>query len=656
MKQANPTDVLNHARELIIAGQLEEAKELARNACKGDKSNVELRLLLGNICGQLQQFDDAIRSFRYAVDQAPDDSRAHFGLANALYAANRLDDAAQACRRAIELQPVRAEYWQLLAMIYGLLGNPDEAADCLRQVIELTPGDAQAYRSLGYIQQTQNRLDDALASYKKAVECKADFADVYNDIGLVLQEQGQIQEAIAQYKQSLRIRPDFIAAMINLGDLLLTRFQMEEAQKYFESVLAIDKENPRALCGLGISQLERGYMEEAHNSFNRALSLDPTYEKATVNIARLHERQGNYDEALALLQPLIDRGDNKDAITAFALLSTHFQLEKKAIELMEHSLSNGKPTSAQKAEMHFLLGKLYDKMEKYYYAFRNFEMGNQLKTVDFRSSEHTRLVDSLIDTYCKENLPALAHGTPSDRQPVFIVGMPRSGTSLVEQILSVHPHVQAAGELTLINRFAAMMQEMLHTRHSYPEGILNLTRDDLESLAQQYLNELPPEGDDRAFFTDKMPHNFLHLGLIQQIFPNARVVHCIRDARDTCLSCYTYDFSGVHPYAYDLQTLGEYYLQYQRLMKHWGTVLSIPIYHLDYEQLVSDQEREIRKLVEFCSLEWDDRCLDFHTSNRLVLTSSYDQVRRPMYNSSIGRWKHYERHIQPLLKVLKLAD
>jgi hypothetical protein len=231
--------------------------------------------------------------------------------------------------------------------------------------------------------------------------------------------------------------------------------------------------------------------------------------------------------------------------------------------------------------------------------------------------------------------------------------MPRSGTSLAEQILSAHPDVQAAGELTTVNRLAAHLHETTQTHKPYPECALHLTQDHLALLAETYLADLPADGKDKAFFSDKMPHNFLHLGLIQQIFPNARIVHCTRDARDTCFSCYSFDFNGEHPYAYDLTSLGKFYMQYLRIMEHWQAVLDIPIYNLDYEQLVRDQEKETRLLLDFCGLDWNDSCLQFHTSTRFVRTSSYDQVRRPMYSSSIGRWKNYEKHLEPLLQVLE---
>lgn len=653
MDALSTSELLKLAREAMAKGDLEDAKNLAMRACENEPGSVDGWLLLGSIHGQLQVYENAIRNFRTAVNLAPTSGRGYLGLANALYAAGRLQDAIKVCRQLIDIEPVNAEHWYLLATIAWLHGDIDESTSCLHRVIELAPTHAMAHRSLGYLLQSQGRLEEALNCYRRFLEYRPDDPGACNDIGVVLQELGRAEEAVAQYSKALRIRPDFIDANINLGALLLTLFSVEEAERCFRSVLAVDRGNTRALCGLGTVLQEQGKNDAAHASFSKALALDPNFEGAVVKLARLYERQGDYEKALSMLQPLVDSGDNADAAAAFALLALRVNQGERAISVLESMLERGVPTRALRLEMHFSLGRLYDRQGEYAAAYRNFAAGNSLKAVDYNLSDHDHMIHSLIDTYNRESIAGLKMAVISDRQPIFVVGMPRSGTSLAEQILSVHPDVQAAGELAAINRIAAMLHQVVPQGRPYPGGAPHLSSGSLERLKKQYLEELPEEGRQKAFFTDKMPHNFLHLGFIKQLFPNARIVHCVRDVRDTCFSCYTYDFNGEHPYAYDLETLGEYFLRYRRLMKHWEDVLEMPIYNLSYERLISDQEQEIRKLIGFCGLEWNERCLEFHESRRLVLTSSYDQVRRPIYSSSVGRWKHYERHIQPLIRILE---
>jgi len=240
----------------------------------------------------------------------------------------------------------------------------------------------------------------------------------------------------------------------------------------------------------------------------------------------------------------------------------------------------------------------------------------------------------------------------SDR-PVFIVGMPRSGTSLIEQILASHPQVFGAGELTDIVRLPLSLHTMLGTERKYPQCLSLLTQDRIDTFAQHYLDKLASLSPDASRVIDKMPGNFMHLGFIELLFPDARIIHCMRDPLDTCLSCYFQDFSRSHPYSYDLENLGAFYNEYRKIMQHWRSVLSIPMYEIQYEELVADQEMKSRELVEFCGLEWDERCLNFHETKRYVGTASYDQVRQPMYKKSAGRWKNYENRIDVLKKSLK---
>jgi hypothetical protein len=228
--------------------------------------------------------------------------------------------------------------------------------------------------------------------------------------------------------------------------------------------------------------------------------------------------------------------------------------------------------------------------------------------------------------------------------------MPRSGTSLVEQILSTHPGVYGAGELTAIDQFARHLGDA--TGDAYPQSALHLDQATIDAAARQYLAALQDLAPSAIRVTDKMPGNFLHLGLIQLLFPGARVIHCRRDPLDTCLSCYFQQFNQGQTFSYDLSDLGHHYRQYQRLMRHWQSVISLPMLDVHYEDLVADQEAMSRKMLEFCGLDWTDECMRFYESKRYVATASYDQVRQPIYHKSVGRWRHYERYLGPLKTAL----
>jgi hypothetical protein len=266
---------------------------------------------------------------------------------------------------------------------------------------------------------------------------------------------------------------------------------------------------------------------------------------------------------------------------------------------------------------------------------------------------HRLEMDALMNIYSPEFMARMPRASIRSERPVFIVGMVRSGTSLVEQILASHPAVYGAGELPDIIQTVLSLHTVLGTEQHYPQCLSKLTQEKTDWLAQQYLGHLASLSPDAARVIDKMPGNFMHLGFIELLFPGARIIHCMRDPLDTCLSAYFQDFSRTHQYSYDLSNLGAFYREYLRVMQHWREVLKLPMLEVRYEELVANQEAVTRRMVEFCGLEWDERCMQFHKAKRYVATASYDQVRQPLYNKSAGRWKHYERFLEPLRKGLR---
>jgi hypothetical protein len=261
--------------------------------------------------------------------------------------------------------------------------------------------------------------------------------------------------------------------------------------------------------------------------------------------------------------------------------------------------------------------------------------------------------DELIEVFSAENAARRPRAVNKSRLPIFIVGMPRSGTSLIEQILASHSEVYGAGELEDLPALVDSLAEMVGSKTPYPQCVDILKRKGLDEIAQRHLGKLAGLSMKAARVTDKMPHNFLHLGVIDMLFPGARVIHCMRDPIDTCLSIYSLPFNASHHYSSDLVNLGAHYQRYQGLMAHWKKVLRVPMLDIQYEELVNNQEEVTRKMLDFCGLGWEERCLRFYESERSVVTFSYDQVRRPLYKKSVARWKNFEQHLGPLIKALQ---
>ena len=339
----------------------------------------------------------------------------------------------------------------------------------------------------------------------------------------------------------------------------------------------------------------------------------------------------------------------------FAAISRHIDRQDEAIALLKKLLAGPIYEPRLLMPLHFGLGKLLDEQGHYDAAFEQFREANALKPRRFDTSKHRRFIDSMIKTFDHDTIARLARSSLLNDRPVFIIGMPRSGTSLVEQILSSHPQIHGAGELQDILRMAERLPKMVKLEHPYPVCVTGLDTGVADTLAGEYLDHLRALAPDARCVTDKLPGNFLHLGLISRLFPGARIVHCRRDPIDTCLSCYFQNFTADHGYAYNLEHLGFYYRQYERLMHHWFSVVDNPILVVHYEQLVRDTKPTVQAMLEFCSVPWDDVCLHFYESGRPVTTASYDQVRRPPYTTSIGRWRHYARYLQPLRTALGSA-
>jgi hypothetical protein len=327
------------------------------------------------------------------------------------------------------------------------------------------------------------------------------------------------------------------------------------------------------------------------------------------------------------------------------------------IDEAKRALAAGSLDTDQRATLNFALAKVLEEDGDFDAAFSCFQASNDLRTGTdrYRSEQFSASVDRKITIFSEELFAAKAQIGSASEGLVFVVGMPRSGTTLVEQILASHPQVYGHGELTYLDRLPRSLPERLGGREPYPECVTALDAATVRDIAQEHIARLQRDGSDAVWNVDKLPQNFENLGLITLLFPRARVIHCTRDPLDTCLSCYCQDFGPRHAFTRNLEDLGRYFRDYQRLMTHWYATLPIPLLNVPYEELVGAQDVWSRRLIDFLDLPWDERCLRFYETKRPVLTASVWQVRQPIYASSIGRWRHYAAHLGPLFRGLGIA-
>jgi Flp pilus assembly protein TadD len=440
--------------------------------------------------------------------------------------------------------------------------------------------------------------------------------------------------------------------------LLLARAESDagspaRAQERLRAALRLSPDDPRLHYRLAIAQRRAGRIAEALQLLERALALAPGDPLILSAKADLLDMSARHAEALAVLEPVLHAGDTPLSVAvAFARLSPKVGRQGEAAGVLQTALARGPVAPANRAVALFALAHLLDDLGEFDRAFEAVTAAHALRQVEFDPAAHARQIDDAIRLWTPESLAPIQRARARAPRPVLIVGMPRSGTSLVEQILASHPAVFGAGERGELTRIA----HELAGRPALASPLLTdpapLRRQTVERCARRYLDMLRDAGGDAPVVSDKNPTNFLHLGLAWALLPEARVIHCVRDPRDTGLSCYFHDFGGVLSFVHDLGHIGAFWRDYRRLMEHWRSVLGLPIHDVVYEDLVVDQEAQTRRMLDFLGLPWDDACLRFEKTERITLTDSNRQVRRGLYSSSVNRWKRYEKHLGPLLEAL----
>lgn len=598
-----------------------EAKALCTKICHADGGkDAEAWFLLGAIHGQLESFDEAEKC----------------------------------CRQAIALRPGVPVIFFNLGIALQKQGKIEQAIDCFRQAISLNPNYAEAHNELGVSLRLSgiDQMDAAVECYRKALALKPDFPEAHYNRAAGLSELGKYDDAYEHFKEALRLRPGMLKASIAYAKLLMKSSDNEQCVAVLESGIRHHPDNPELRYMLGKTKLRMGRHQESLDIFNYLLELAHDKEYASADCALVLERMGEFDKAYSLLQPFLEGATDISVGITYVALSKHIDQRVEAAALLERLLLNGNPDDERRQPAYYALGKLYDEMKEYDRAFASFQRAAALEKVQFDLKTHERLFSATMTAFGAENIRLRPRASNKSRLPIFIVGMPRSGTTLVEQILSSHTEVYGAGELGDLTSIRREIPRYLNSKTPYPYCIDALKRKQIDEIAGRHLARLGAFSRSATRVTDKMPHNFLNLGLIDLLFPGARVIHCMRNPIDNCLSIYSQDFNSAHDYAFNLESLGAYHRLYQKMMEHWKQVLRIPILEVQYENLVANQEEGSRRLIEFCGLQWEDRCLNFHENRRLVNTFSYDQVRRPMYKKSVERWRNYEQHLGPLISAL----
>jgi tetratricopeptide (TPR) repeat protein len=578
----------------------------------------------------------------------PDDAVAQVNAANALARAGRLSEAAAGYLNVLALRP---DFVEAHANLGGLLleqGLADQAVASCARALAIQPDFAPAHQTLAQARFSQGRFDEAAEHARGAVAINAEFAEAHNTLGNALMKLARLEEALASFRRAVALKPDFVEAHMNSGRALRSIGHLDLAAAGYQRALELNPEFAPAHAELAtVLRLQRRSQESERNA-RRAMSIDPKSTAALAVLAELRADAGQFAQAEQLHRRIISLDENAlESWAALARLRRMTAADGEWRAAAERLLAASWP-ARREMPLRYAIAKYFDDLRDFDRAFAHYQRANALSAQCAPPHDRaalTRTVDLIIRSQDRSWIERRQLAGDFSERPLLIVGMLRSGTTLAEQILASHPQAFGAGELTF---FGAETAAAVANSAAAGSG-LDFTEAELRRLAAGYLDLLQRLSSGAARVIDKFPTNFFLLGLIRAVLPRARIIHMQRDPRDTCLSIYFQQFEAANTYANDLQDLAHYYGEYQRLMRHWCNILpSDTLLHVPYERLVAEPEAWSRRMLEFVGLPWDARCLDFHRTERSVVTASRWQVRQVMSTSSVGRWRNYQQHLGPL--------
>ena len=501
----------------------------------------------------------------------------------------------------------------------------------------------------------KGNLADAELCFREVLRHKPDSIDGLNLLAMVLAAEKKYGEAVTCLQKAIAVQPGDPILLGNLGGLLNEANDPVAAIGYLREAIRLKPDHIEAIVSLAGALQSAGRIEEAGKQFDKALKLQPTHARALLGKATLAQKSGNTKSAIEGFRTF--RKYYPKEVSPLVQILLTAKVTPGLPEMRQAELRAMDPlTKRERSSLHYALAKAYDDLNRYDDPMANL-MAAKSGAEAFDSNSHRRTYTELKNVFTSDFISSRNSWGHESEVPVFVVGMPRSGTSLIEQIIASHPKAFGAGELNDLGFLAATlgMKGIRDDASVDPDRIRSLTASQLSTAATKFLDGLLLRSPKAQRIIDKMPHNYERLGLIALMFPKSRIIHCRRDPLDTCLSIFMQHFAFSHPYASNLRTLGEYYRTYVELMDHWRNVLPLSILEVDYERLVVDAPSEVRRIIDFLGLKWDESCLNFHRTQRNVATSSHWQVRQPIYSSSVKRWQNYRSHLEPLIVALGIS-
>lgn len=666
------------------AGQVSEAERLCQHVLAVWPGQSDAMHLMGLMAHAYGNLDIAIDHLRRAC-QVPRVAPIYLSnLAEMCRQRGLLVEGEEAARRAVGADNALIAGWNNLGIIQQEAGKLEESLVSLERVVALQPDYAEARNNLGNTLKRLGRLNEAKAQYEEALRLAPAYVEAMSNLANLLTDLGDFDDAIAMARRAIETNPTMADAYINAAAAEVARHRYFDALRWIDAMLAFAPLNVGALGVRATVLRHLDRLDEALAEARRAVAIAPENGEAHNILGEVLQALDHGEEALAAFERagslvgfatekamlnrgvlMMERGDKVGAQQAFEQLigqfprsvpawfnyadMHHFSPEDPAIGAMESLMASGKVQAlGDRTALNFALGKAWLDAGNPERAFACLDEGNRLKRSSFAFDigQTLRWMEDIAAKFSAEAMGRPVKAQVGGNMPIFVIGMPRSGTTLIEQILGSHPAIKAGGELSHISLLA-------NNAGPFPVAAANLSAEQEMALGDEYLRLVRSGAGHHRHVVDKMPSNFLHAGFIHRILPDARIIHVRRDPVDTCLSCYTKLFTREQMFTYDMGELGRFYRGYEKLMEHWRDILPADRFiEVAYEDVVANLEAEAKRLVDFIGLDWDPACMMFHKTKRTIRTASMNQARDPLFSSSVGRWRPLAPYLGPLLTAL----
>ncbi len=588
------------------------------------------------------------------MTSVPENTSANLVECQRLIQAGKPDDALRRLSQLVEAEPDNSDALNVLGELLGAMGRIDDATDAFEKALRARPGFSEARMNLAMAMMHAGRIDEARKQCESVIAGNRGFAPAYQQLAGICHATGDFAGAVRNLREVIQLQPQNHVALTNFGAALQFQGRFEKAEQMYRQALDIEPRHADALCNLGMLCLQLGRGKEAREHLTATLQIQPENLTARAGLADQLTVNGDYRAAFDMLDPVIQgQMVTPNIAVAYARCTSGLNEAASALPVVEHALNLRGINSSNVVQLLFARGDLYDLLANYDEAFKSYEEANRASGVDYDLSAETTALHELIGTFSKKSLHQLPRAANESEVPVFVLGMPRSGKSLVEQILASHDSVFGAGELTGIGHAYRALQAASRSGRPYPQNLEDTDVETLSGLADAYLETAGLIDTKAKRIVDTMPGNFRHLGLIEILFPRARVVHCVREPRDLVVSCFSKFFAGRSMgFSFDLANTATFIKEYHELIAHWREVSSLPIVEVAYEELVQNTEDVARRLVDFLGLEWQQQCMDYYRDDIASLACD-ERVHVPLDDREVERWKNYRKHLRVVEKILE---